>query len=134
MSEDVLRIFQSLRHFCVVAIQSLVERHCRSFALLVHVRHISILRIEQYLCMVLEIDLHDLVAQTEHDGMLRSHPFLNIHRAWRVLKLVGLIQFIALNQSLLFLRIIVLLKIRLKMSEQGHLLLEVLRIIIEAEL
>ena len=69
--------------------------------------------------MVLEIDLHDLVAQTEHDGMLRSHPFLNIHRAWRVLKLVGLIQFIALNQSLLFLRIIVLLKIRLKMSEQG---------------
>jgi hypothetical protein len=28
--------------------------------------------------VVLEVDLHDLVGKSEHDGMLCSHPFLNI--------------------------------------------------------
>jgi hypothetical protein len=29
--------------------------------------------------MVLEIDLHNFIAKSEHDGMLCSHPFLNIN-------------------------------------------------------
>ena len=31
--------------------------------------------------MVLEIDLDDLVAQSEHDSVLSSHPLLHVHRA-----------------------------------------------------
>jgi hypothetical protein len=29
--------------------------------------------------MVLEVHLHDLVGQAEHDGVLRPHPLLNVH-------------------------------------------------------
>ena len=28
--------------------------------------------------MVLKVDLHDLVTESEHDGMASSHPFLDI--------------------------------------------------------
>ena len=31
--------------------------------------------------MVLEVDLDDLIAQSEHDSMPRAHPLLDIHAA-----------------------------------------------------
>ena len=59
--------------------------------------------------MILEIDLHDLVREPEHDGMLGAHPLLNIDRSWRILELVGLVQKISLDQLLLLLWVIILL-------------------------
>jgi hypothetical protein len=81
VSQDVLGILQSLGHFGVVALESMVQGQSLSFTLLVDVGHQSALRIQQDLCVVLEVHLHDLVAQSEHNSMLRSHPLLNID--WR---------------------------------------------------
>ena len=76
--------------------------------------------------MVLEVNLHDFVAQAEHDGMLCPHPFLHVHAPWRVLKLVSLIEEVPLDQLLLFLRIIVLLQVRLEVLKKGYFLLQLL--------
>lgn len=35
--------------------------------------------------MILEIDLDYLVAESEHDGVLRPHPLLDVHGAGWVL-------------------------------------------------
>jgi len=124
MREDVLCILKALCHLRIVGVQGLIEGHGRTLALLVNVSHISVFRIQEDLCVVLEIDLHDLVAQTEHDGVLRAHPFLHVDRAGRVLHLVGFIQFVALDQLLLLGRVIILLKVRFKVLEQSYLFLQ----------
>ena len=82
VSQYVLGILQSLSHFCIVAVQGLTERHDGTISLLVHIGHQSIIRIQQDLCMVLEVYLYDFVAQTEHDGVAGPHPLLHVHRAW----------------------------------------------------
>ena len=40
--------------------------------------------------MVLEVDLNNLVAQSEHNGMLCPHPLLNVDRSGR--RFVSLIE------------------------------------------
>lgn len=111
MGQYVLSVLQTLCHLGVVAVKSLVERHSRSLTLFVDVCHISILRVKQDFCVILEVNLNDLVTESEHYCVLGSHPFLNINASWWVLKLVGLVQEVSLNELLLFLRIIVLLKV-----------------------
>ena len=78
MSKDVLGVLQSLGHLGVVAIQGLVEWHGLSLTLLVHVGNISVLRVEQDFSVVLEVDLNNLVAESEHNGMFGTHPFLDV--------------------------------------------------------
>lgn len=58
--------------------------------------------------------------------MLRSHPFFHVYTSWWVLKLVSLVQKVSLNQLLLLLRIIILLKVRFEMLEECNLLLQLL--------
>ena len=111
VSQNVLGVLQPLSHFSIVAIQCLVQRHSRSFTLLVHIRHVAVLRVQQDLSVVLEVNLHNLVTESEHDGMLGSHPFFDINGAGRVLQLVSLIQFVSLNKLFFFLRIVVLLQV-----------------------
>ena len=59
--------------------------------------------------MVLEVDLNDLVRQPEHNGVLGSHPFLHVYRAGRVLQLIARVHLVDRYQSLLLLRVVVLL-------------------------
>ena len=82
--------------------------------------------------MILEVYLDDFVAESKHDSMLGSHPFLDVNAARWILQLICLVQLISLNQLLLFLRIIVLFQIRFKVLEKCYLLLELLREIGEA--
>jgi len=76
--------------------------------------------------MVLEVNLNDFVAEAEHDRVLCSHPFFDINGSGRVLQLVGLVQFVSLNELLFFLRIIVLLQVGLKVLKQSDFLLKIL--------
>lgn len=85
VGQDVLRVLETLRHLRIVAVEGLVQRHRRSLALLVYVGHVPILGVEQDLCVILEIDLDYLVAESEHDGVLRPHPLLDVHGAGWVL-------------------------------------------------
>jgi len=74
--------------------------------------------------VVLEVDLHNLVAEPEHDGMLGPHPLLNIDAARRILQFTSGIRFVPRNELLLLSRIVVLLQVALEVLQQGDLLLE----------
>lgn len=111
VSKDVFRVLQPLCHFGVVTVQGLVQRHRGSFTLLVNVGHKSVLRIQKDLGVVLEVHLDNLVAKSEHDGMLGSHPLLHVHGSWWILELVGFVHFVSLNEGFFLSWIIVLLKI-----------------------
>jgi len=67
--------------------------------------------------VILEINLYDFVAESKHDGVLRPHPLLHVDRTRRVLQFICLIHFISLDQLLFFLRIIILLQVRLEMLQ-----------------
>lgn len=51
----------------------------KSFVFLVEVSDDSQLRAQDDLSLVLEDDLHDLIAEPEHNSMLCSHPFLHVN-------------------------------------------------------
>jgi len=61
--------------------------------------------------MILEVNLDNLIGETEHDRVLGSHPLLHVDRAWRVLQLVRCILFVSLYKLLLLLWVIILLKV-----------------------
>lgn len=84
--------------------------------------------------MILEVYLNDFVAESKHNSMLGSHPFLDVNAARWILQFIRLIQLISLNQLFLLLRIVVLFQIRFKVLEKCYLLLELLREIGEAVL
>lgn len=95
----------------------MIQRHRRPFTLLVDVGHVPILRVQENLCVILEINLNDFVAESEHDSVLRPHPLLHVDRTWRVLQFICLIHFVSLDQLLFFLRIVILLEVRLEMLQ-----------------
>ena len=63
----------------------MIEWHGRPLTLLINVGHIAVLGVEQNLGVVLEVNLDNFVAETEHDSVFGSHPFFDVNGAWRVL-------------------------------------------------
>ena len=127
--QDVLRVLQALRHLLIIGVKCLAERHDRPLALLVDVGDQTVVRVEQDLRVVLEVDLHDLVAQPEHDGVPGSHPLLDVDGAGLRLHLV---LYFALHVHLCMLVTCALLgcrrlQVALKVLEQCDFLLELLR-------
>lgn len=47
--------------------------------------------------MILKVHLHDLIAKSEHNSMLRPHPFLDVYRTRWVVGFVAKVRFISLN-------------------------------------
>ena len=82
MCKNVFSVFQSLSHFSIVRLKSQVKRQSLPLSFLIHISHKSAFRIQQNLRMVLEINLHNLIWQSEHNCMFCPHPFLNIDWAW----------------------------------------------------
>ena len=78
MGQYVLGVLESLGHLSVVAVQGLAERHDRALTLLVHVRDQTVVRVQEDLCVVLEVHLDDFVAQAEHDRVARTHPLFDV--------------------------------------------------------
>lgn len=78
MGQYVLGILETLDHFKVGGLHGTVQGIGASLALFVYVGHHFGLRAEHDFCVVLEVDLHDLVGETEHDGVARSHPLLDV--------------------------------------------------------
>jgi len=134
VGQNILGVLQPFRHLCVIAIECLIQRHGGSLALLVDICYIFVFRIQKYLSVILEVNLDDLVAQSEHNCMLGPHPFLDINAARWILQLVRLIHLISLNQLFLLLRIIVLFQIRFEVLEESNFLLDLLREVVEAVL
>lgn len=78
MREDIFCVLQSLGHFLIARFEGRGEWELQSLMLLVHVCYHAKLRAEDDFRLVLENHLDDLIAQAEHNRMLRSHPLLNV--------------------------------------------------------
>lgn len=79
MCQNIFGVLKSLGHFSIVRFECVTQRKCLSLTFLVDVSYKAAFRVKKDFCMVLEIYLHDLIAQTEHDGMLCSHPLFHIN-------------------------------------------------------
>ena len=80
--------------------------------------------------MILEVDLYNLIAQTEHDSMASSHPFLHIHRArsWSILWTDLILLSMLVRCTLLS---CARLQVLLEVLQESHFLLQSLRELIE---
>lgn len=80
--------------------------------------------------MVLEIDLHDLIRETEHDGVARSHPLLNVD------DVLDLSDFWSLRVVLFehSLGLIMALEVAPEVLQKSHLLLKLFRVFSECVL
>ncbi len=76
--------------------------------------------------MILEIDLDNLVAQSEHNGMFCSHPLLNVD--WRDTR-HGWLDLV--RHSIFILLVLIALKIGTEVLQQCNFLLEILGIVSE---
>ena len=70
--------FVHVCHFCVFVIEGSREGVFALLTLKVDVGHEFLLAGEDYLCLVREVYLDYLVAEPEHYGVLRLHPFLDV--------------------------------------------------------
>lgn len=134
MSQNILGVLQPFRHLSIVAIECLIQRHSRSLTLLVDVCYILVFRIQENLGVILEVNLDDFVAQSEHNCMLGPHPFLDVNATRWILQLVCLIQLVPLDQLFLLLRVVVLFQIRLKVLQKSDFLLDLLREVVKGVL
>ena len=129
MRQNVLRVLQALRHLLIVRVECLTERHDGSLALLVDISYEPVVRVEQDLGVILEVDLDDLVGKSEHDGVPSAHPLLDIYRAslgfHRILGIVSHVHLGMLVASALLGRR--RLQIALEMLQQSNFLLELFR-------
>lgn len=110
----------------------MTQWHDRSLPLLVDVGHKSVVGVEQNLCVVLEIDLHNLVTQTEHDGVSRPHPLFHVDRACGRLKCLQVI--VQLHLCVLVTRALLRrrrLQVALEVLQKGYLLLQFLWKLVE---
>ena len=81
VGQNIFRVLETFRHFCVVGVKCLAEWQCLPLALLVHVCDLAALRVQKYFGVVLEVHLHNFVAESEHDGVLSAHPLLHVDGA-----------------------------------------------------
>ena len=79
MSENILCIFESLCHFCIITFKCLIKRQSRPFTLFVDIGNKSVLWVQENLGVILEVHLHNFIAQSKHNSMFSSHPLLNIN-------------------------------------------------------
>ena len=78
MRQDVLSVFEAFGHLLIVGVESLTQWHDGPLTLLVHISDQSVVRVEQNLGVVLEVNLDNFVAETEHDGVASTHPLLHV--------------------------------------------------------
>jgi hypothetical protein len=117
MGQDLLRVFESFRHFRIRAFERGGERIVTALSSLIDIGYISRLRGQNDLSGVLEIDLDDLVRKPEHYRVPCPHPLLNVDQRLRC----GLtISDIGLNVSL---------KVASEMLEKRNFLLKFLGVV-----
>lgn len=78
MSQDVLGVLQTLDHFKVGRLHGRVQGVGASLSTLVDIGDNLGLGAEHDLCVILEVDLHHLVGESEHDSVSSTHPLLHV--------------------------------------------------------
>ena len=78
MGQNLLCVLQSLGHLSILAVQGSCQGILTPLSLQIDIGHQFLLAGKDDLSLVSEVDLDDFVAESEHDGMLGLHPFLDI--------------------------------------------------------
>jgi len=119
MRQNVLRVLKSFYHLQVRRLHSRVERIGASFSALIHIGHNLGLRAQHNLGVILEVNLDNFVGKTEHDGMPRAHPFLNVNNIlYATLSALDLFRHLSVGVGLFS-----AFKIAAEVLEQSHFLL-----------
>ena len=64
----------------------MTQWHNRTLTLLVDIGHEAVVGVKQDLCVVLEVDLDNFVAESEHNSMPSSHPLFDVNGPCRRLQ------------------------------------------------
>ena len=125
--QNIFSVLETLDHFQVGGLHGAIERVRASFALFVYVGDDLGLRAEHDLGVVLEVHLHNLVGKSEHDCVARPHPLLDVDDVFHFLldALAGRLS-VLLEQGL---GLVVALKVRPEVLQQGDLLEELLGVL-----
>lgn len=78
MSQNLFGVLESLGHFNISAVQGCCQCVLALFSFQIDVGHQFLLARKDDLSFICEINLDDLIAQSEHDCVLCLHPLLNI--------------------------------------------------------
>ena len=132
MRENLLCVLKPLLHLRIIHLKRLPEPDIDDLPLLIGVAHHLGHRTDLNLRLILEIDLNQLVAQSEHDRVSRLHPLLQVHQM--TLLAVGDRQRLCPLHRLWRLRLIVL-QVAPEMLEERQFLVELplIRIVIDFE-
>ena len=117
----MLSVVEPFGHFIIAALESCRQREVQALILLVDISDCTCLRVKDDLSVVKEDHLDNLVAQSEDDSVLGSHPLLHQNR---VLSILNNLRFILFH---------IALKITLEVLHQSDFLLKLVRVITQGE-
>lgn len=118
--EDIFGLLESLGHLHVVGLQRTRERVGGAQPLLVHLGDHPGLAGENDLCLVLEVHLHDLVGEAQHDGVLGPHPLLDLDGSALVVLILGLVDLGVLT-----------IQLGAEVLQESHFLLQLFGLVLE---
>lgn len=126
MGKYLFGVVESLLHFLVAALEGSGKRVVAAFCLLVDVGEHLELRGEDDLGLVGEVDLHDLVGETEENGVAGLHPLLEVYQGS-----VGVVHHLFWLFLVQVLLVGLFLQVVLEVLQQGHLLVQFLRVVVQ---
>lgn len=129
VSKDVLGVLETLDHLEVGRLHGAVKGIGATLALFVDVGDHLGLATEHDLGVVLEVDLHHLVREAEHDGVPSAHPLLHVHDVFHLAFFRAFALSVLLHHRL---RLLVALKVRPEVLQQGNLLLQLFGVLGES--
>jgi len=118
MCENVFGLLEPLAELHVGALECGAQRVSAPPSLLVHIGHHTSLTAKDNLGVVLEVDLYNLIRESEHHRVLGAHPLLHVDRGIRVTGLDGVITSTTLQLAL-------------EVLEQRHLFVQLLGLVLE---
>ena len=121
-----LGVLEAFRNFGIVADQLICQVVGFAKALLIDIGNVSFIWSKKDFRMIVENDLHRMIAQTEEDGMLSAHPFLEVDR--RLSGGTSLVRNRGAEYILFVCLLLLFDQIVSKVFQQGHLLLKMIRI------
>ena len=78
MREYIFGVLQTFGHLKVGALECTGQRVGAPLTFFIHVGYNSSFTGQNNLSLILEIDLHNLVGQPEHNSMASAHPLLDV--------------------------------------------------------
>ncbi len=122
-----LGVLEAFRNFGIVADQLICQVVGFAKALFINIGNVSFIWSQKDFSVVIEHDLHSMIAQTEEDGVLSAHPLLEVDRGLSM-RGTSLVRNGGTEDILFICLLLLFNQIVSKVFQQGHLLLKVVRV------